>query len=384
MLFGVLIVFVIFENISKSTNAIHTSTTTNASIEFDEQKEAMLSHGINGTNKSALELTPIISNDPKVVMFWINGQTDMWWDTTREGAEYFERCQNSCVMTSNKTRVSEASVIAFFHVDESPVWPRVRLQNQSYVHFLNERPGPWHESMTEYNGRINITWCSRRDADVPSHPIVLPKRNRSPDKIYKRRIPLHDKKKSVIWAASNCNSSSNRDIYAHELSKHIDVDIYGKCGSLNCPKSPTCMDFFEHRYKFYLSFENRICRDYITEKFYGILDYELIPIVMGGGDYNEAGPPHSFINVRDYDSPKDLAKYLHFLANNEEEYYSYFSWKSHHWIQPANPVDDSCLLCDIAHNITAWSRPAREDYYSWWFSGCDDSLVDNMRAKGNW
>ena len=319
-----------------------------------------------------------------VVLFWTNGVTKKWWGTAREGSGYFRRCMQSCVMTRNKSRIAEASVVVFFHVDTHPLWPKIRFQDQIYFHFLNERPGPWHESLIEYNGKINITLCSRRDAEIPTHPTVVRKETQLSDYVYQPKIPLANKIKSVVWAVSHCNASSNRDLYAHELSKYIDVDIYGKCGSLNCSRSASCTAFFERTYKFYLSFENRICKDYITEKYYWILEYELIPIVMGGGDYNEAGPPHSFIDVRDYESPRDLAIYLDYLAHNEEEYYSYFRWKSHYWIKPSSRIEGICSVCDIAHNVSAWSRPARTDYYNWWFSGCDDSLVDNMRIKGNW
>ena len=324
----------------------------------------------------------------KVILLWRSNPNSSFWDEYPDGSNFFgSRCpQRYCEITRDRSRAAEASVVVFWHVEKRTVWPEVRHQNQSYVHFLNERPGPWHESMINYNGRINITWGYRRDSDVSSHDIIETNRKYIPEEEYKPRIPLSNKTRSVVWPVSHCNASSKRDIYAKELSKYIDVDVYGTCGSLNCSRElgfTQCLENFESTYKFYLSFENRICRDYVTEKFFTPLQYELIPIVMGGGDYNEAGPPHSCINVRDYDSPKDLAKYLHFLADNEEAYYSYFSWKARFVTKQRN-LEGKCLLCDIAHNIRAWSRPAREDYYNWWFSGCDDSLVDNMRAQGNW
>ena len=48
---------------------------------------------------------------------------------------------------------------------------------------------------------------------------------------------------------------------------------------------------------------------------------------MGGADYTKHAPPHSYINVLDYESPKELADYLIHLANNREEYEAYFWWK---------------------------------------------------------
>lgn len=58
--------------------------------------------------------------------------------------------------------------------------------------------------------------------------------------------------------------------YARELSKYIQVDIYGTCGTLRCPRSQSqaCFDMLDEDYKFYLAFENSNCKDYITEKFF--------------------------------------------------------------------------------------------------------------------
>ena len=44
-------------------------------------------------------------------------------------------------------------------------------------------------------------------------------------------------------------------------------------------------------------------------------------------DYEKATPFHSYIHVDDYDSPKDLAEYLHRLDQNDDEYNEYFKWK---------------------------------------------------------
>ena len=57
------------------------------------------------------------------------------------------------------------------------------------------------------------------------------------------------------------------------LKKYIPIDIYGFCGSLECSKNnkEDCYKMVEDDYKFYLSFENGLCVDYVTEKIGNIL-----------------------------------------------------------------------------------------------------------------
>ena len=47
-----------------------------------------------------------------------------------------------------------------------------------------------------------------------------------------------------------------------------------------------CKKVLSKDYKFYLAFENSLCTDYITEKFFGVLKLNIIPVVMGAGNYD--------------------------------------------------------------------------------------------------
>jgi hypothetical protein len=65
-----------------------------------------------------------------------------------------------------------------------------------------------------------------------------------------------------------------------------------------------------------LAFENSNCPDYITEKLWRILDSNIVPVVMGGGNYTRDAPQNSVINVNDFPSVKALADYLTYLTEN--------------------------------------------------------------------
>ena len=68
------------------------------------------------------------------------------------------------------------------------------------------------------------------------------------------------------------------------------------------------MKMLESKYKFYLSFENAVCKDYVTEKFFKVLNYDIVPVVLGGADYSKLAPEKSYIDARDFKSIADLAK----------------------------------------------------------------------------
>ncbi|KAK2160594.1 hypothetical protein NP493_1637g00002 [Ridgeia piscesae] len=122
-----------------------------------------------------------------------------------------------------------------------------------------------------------------------------------------------DKKHLVAWFVSNCHTQSKREIYVEELAKHIDVHKFGCGGEYSCPhtKHTYCDNVLLNcTYKFYLSFENCLCTEYITEKLYRILTLNVVPVVLGYSSYTDILPPHSFIDIRDFVSPKALAMYL--------------------------------------------------------------------------
>ena len=95
------------------------------------------------------------------------------------------------------------------------------------------------------------------------------------------------------------------------LQNYMPVDIYGHCGTYKCPEDMDCFHRISDNYKFYISFENSLCKDYVTEKFFQAMSHDILPIVYGGADYSEIAPPKSYINVLpEYENPKDLASFL--------------------------------------------------------------------------
>ena len=160
-------------------------------------------------------------------------------------------------------------------------------------------------------GFFNWTMTYRLDSDIPKPYGFLADKNSSgnhfnltllKDREWRKQSPADliypeeirkraNRKKLVAWVVSHCRTKSNREGYVREMQKYIQVDIYGKCGTPAKCKNRSCDDLLED-YKFYLSFENSICKDYVTEKFFSKLG-RIVPVVLGGlsGDYTRMAPP---------------------------------------------------------------------------------------------
>ena len=99
-------------------------------------------------------------------------------------------------------------------------------------------------------------------------------------------------KKDIAWLVSHCHTQSKREDYVEEMkkSKDLEIDIFGECASssFEIPRSDgwsgvvKAYPVLSKKYKFYLSFENAKCLDYITEKFFMPLMTGIIPVVLGG------------------------------------------------------------------------------------------------------
>jgi alpha-1,3-fucosyltransferase len=135
-------------------------------------------------------------------------------------------------------------------------------------------------------------------------------------------------------------------------------------------KQVDCKEFLSRYYKFYLAFENSICDDYITEKFFGILRYNIVPIVYGGGKYDAYIPKSGYINALDYKTPKDLADYMLYLDRDPKAYNAYFKWKRYIVPNPNGPLGvvlcEMCLMLNLEQHFGIKKSYLNnvEDYWS--------------------
>ena len=85
------------------------------------------------------------------------------------------------------------------------------------------------------------------------------------------------------------------------------------------------------QYHFYLAFENSLCNDYVTEKFFKTFaeqKHTVIPVARGGADYNNFFPSDVFINAANFKGVDELGKHLKYLTENPEEHAKLIEAKS--------------------------------------------------------
>ncbi|KAH9364463.1 hypothetical protein HPB48_019913 [Haemaphysalis longicornis] len=183
------------------------------------------------------------------------------------------------------------------------------------------------------------------------------------NKILKR---WRHKTRMAAWAVSHCETPSRREHLVKQLQKYIGVDVYGGCGNLKCPREnrTTCYEMFAKKYFFYLSFENSICREYVTEKFFNVLEHDIVPVVLGGANYTAIAPPDSFIDALSFRSPKHLAEYLKRVAGDFQLYAKYLRWKNR---QPVGRLPAPfCDLCNKLRGPSFRQTTVVADLFHWW------------------
>ncbi|KAL2101597.1 hypothetical protein ACEWY4_003358 [Coilia grayii] len=293
---------------------------------------------------------PTKKNDTKekdtilLIWFWPFGQK---FDLKSCASEFHIE---GCHLTDDKNAYSKADGVLFHHrniaKDTSNLPDLPRPFFQKWIWMLFESP---HNSqkIPGLDNLFNVTMTYRQDADIVVREQLVPKPYESEDP-----VPVKAKTKLVCWVVSNWNENHARVKYYYKLKEHIDVEIFGShVGHRLSNEEYTTM---MKGCKFYLSFENtpqcsdHIAVDYMTEKVYNPLRLGAVPVVLGPSrnSYEKFIPSDAFIHVDDFNSPKELANYLHLLDKDEEKYQQFFGWRKHFIVTNVNfPLEHACRAC---------------------------------------
>ena len=283
---------------------------------------------------------------PFRILYWTiftwTKSTNIWWGL---GNKPFEGCEyQNCLLTNDRADYNISDAVLFY-VRHAKGFPSYRFPWQKWILRTDESPAN-EKDYTQYNGMFNATWTYHSKSDIYSHTYYQKFTKLSDEEKHiqqsAQKGPMSlEGKRGIAWIVGRCYANSQRERLVRALQKHMTIDIYGRCGPLYCGQN--CDEIISSRYKFYLSFENSLCQEYVTEKLWRSYHHNVIPVVMGGSDYSAYLPKHSYIDVKDFSTVKELANYLKLLEGNDTLYLEYFEWRKHYKITyyPKDP----CVLC---------------------------------------
>ena len=256
---------------------------------------------------------------------------------------------DNCEITNDRNKLNQSDLVLFHLRNHIDYFPKRELKNQRWVHVIYESPINCH-LCDKHENTFNLSATYTIDSDFTSLYYSDSGLYWKENKHFDENKDFHGMKNKLSTALiSNCGADNLRMRFIQELSKFMRVDIYGKCGK-KCPDNIDCRQYLSENYKFIFLFENSNCRDYITEKFFDTLKYDIVPVVLGAGNYSYYAPKSSYINVLDFETPKSLSDYLLYLESNKTAYNSYFKWKKYLNYDKMHPTNSYlCEMCIQLH-----------------------------------
>ena len=100
------------------------------------------------------------------------------------------------------------------------------------------------------------------------------------------------------------------------------------------PANPGSIFNIYSKYKFVIVFEDSVYNDFVTEKFYDPLLAGSVPIYFDAPNIDKLmHDQNSFVNVREYESPKKLAQHIIQCLYDDNEYMKYHKWRENPFSQ---------------------------------------------------
>ncbi|XP_069109336.1 alpha-(1,3)-fucosyltransferase C-like [Argopecten irradians] len=316
---------------------------------------------------------------------WIKEWVGQRWGTS----DVFQSCPSSkdCILTKDKSLINKADAVIYNWLTTCKLRKRHK-KGQVWILFEFESPDYYASYSNKNcwrNDVVNWTFTYRRDSDFSLvHGKFVP--HHTGYKLRDNYQLLRGKTKTAVGFISHCKAPSKRDDFVRMLRKYgVDIDIIGKCGNLKCGgqfeskwkgvwnvtggHEDHCFDVLDHKYKFYLSLENSLFDDYVTEKsLHLVLRRQIVPLIRDGANRSLYHPPHSYLDTKDFKSVESLAKRLKYISNNFDEYLKYFEWRKHYSIETISGVLQSvyCEMCHRMHHQDLYRRVYRnvEKFYS--------------------
>ncbi|KAH3888828.1 hypothetical protein DPMN_012868 [Dreissena polymorpha] len=276
--------------------------------------------------------------------------------------QFMSTCEyNNCVISEDKHVFETASALIFAIAGggmgtKPPLMRAQRNPNQAWVFYTLEPPMNLRQNDFKspfWLKTMNWSMTYRFDSDVLAPYGTFRTRKVIPKRDYK--TVFRRKTGMVAWVVSHCNAESERDVYVHDLRRHgVDVDIYGACGHMGQISEDAIEQL--NKYKFFISFENALCTDYISCKVFKKFNLDLILIVRGGADYTRLMPSGTYINTDDFPTTADLATFILKLSWNVVLYTRILSQKDRYEVLNEDEFGYPYAMCDLCRRLNSLDK----------------------------
>ncbi|KAL3092780.1 hypothetical protein niasHS_007989 [Heterodera schachtii] len=194
-----------------------------------------------------------------------------------------------------------------------------RKQSPYYAgRVFDNLPNDWFNLSMTYHG--NSTICTKYDElhEHRSGEITQIEKDEFWNE-QKIKALVGQKSKFALQIVSKCGASSARDILTAQLGQLIPVNVFGACSGNECDEQ--CYGQQMKSHFFYLAFENSVCPEYVTEKFWNALRALTVPVVLHRTVLRGVGvPDDAYIAADDFCSVQQLAQYLLALRRDTDKY----------------------------------------------------------------
>ena len=257
-----------------NSTQLHSTTVTVINHESSQPNSSHIHSNPMKNNSSPLEKSRIL-----ILVYTTFWGRRKWVGENREECILDQTSRKQCPLdkfelTYDRKRFTESDLV-IFHATDMPSLEHLKSLSkrrpilQRWVYATMESPNSTPDPMP-LNGLFNATWTYRSDSEFSAQYAAYVPLSPEEKRNKKAADFTEGKSELVAWLVSNCGPQL-RMSYVRELKKYIKVDVFGSCSRVfgplrSCSKSDErrCL----RKYKFYLSFENTLCKDYITEKYW--------------------------------------------------------------------------------------------------------------------
>ena len=203
--------------------------------------------------------------------------------------------------------IGTRSIITNVYVLEDPsIHLTISMEGSAYYPALDIEKNKNQLSTTSFRSQVPVPYFSFAEYNIQSP-----------------HVPFELVNKYALFLASNCNSKSNREKIVKDLMNLVPIKSLGRClkNSKESSGSYSYKSSIMKQYALYLSFENQLVDDYITEKLWGALASGIIPVYKGAPNIKDHVPENSVVLVDSFSSLTELANHLNQILRNETLYY---------------------------------------------------------------